>query len=207
MAWVCLFTGYFGVHKFIEKKTGMGILYIFTFGLLGFGWIYDTVMYFKAAKKLDDVEEMRSLSPEQKENMLKDYIVSNPGINLNDGEYCYYSGSAQAYTSKNVVVGTKSSGAGISFRVAKNVRIHTGGGGSKTVRKNVSEKSDGRFLITNQRVVLLTPKHGFNIPYKKLTSLQPASDGMQVYDNTGKCYTMLTDDIYEICKIMTLIEI
>lgn len=38
---LCLFLGYFGVHKFYEGKAGMGILYIFTFGIFGIGWLID----------------------------------------------------------------------------------------------------------------------------------------------------------------------
>lgn len=36
--------GCFGVHKFLEHKSGLGILYLCTFGLFGFGWIYDSVI-------------------------------------------------------------------------------------------------------------------------------------------------------------------
>ena len=38
---LCLFLGYFGAHKFYEGKTGMGIIYIFTFGIFGIGWFID----------------------------------------------------------------------------------------------------------------------------------------------------------------------
>lgn len=55
MAWfkfvICFLFGYFGVHKFIEKKIGMGILYLFTMGLFGFGWIYDCIKYLIIAIK------------------------------------------------------------------------------------------------------------------------------------------------------------
>ena len=34
---LCVFLGYFGAHKFYEGKIGMGILYLFTFGLFGRG--------------------------------------------------------------------------------------------------------------------------------------------------------------------------
>lgn len=37
------FLGWFGVHKFIEKKYKLGILYLLTFGLFGFGVIYDLI--------------------------------------------------------------------------------------------------------------------------------------------------------------------
>ena len=46
---LCLFLGYFGIHKFYEGKVGMGILYLFTFGLFGIGWLVDIVITAKAA--------------------------------------------------------------------------------------------------------------------------------------------------------------
>lgn len=45
---VTYFFGLFGVHKFIDKQYGMGILYLLTFGLCGLGWIYDVVKAFIA---------------------------------------------------------------------------------------------------------------------------------------------------------------
>ena len=41
---LCLFLGEFGAHKFYEGKTGMGILYLFTLGLFGIGWLIDTII-------------------------------------------------------------------------------------------------------------------------------------------------------------------
>lgn len=40
---LCLFLGWLGVHKFYAGKSGMGILYLFTFGLFGIGWLIDTI--------------------------------------------------------------------------------------------------------------------------------------------------------------------
>ena len=40
---LCLFLGYFGAHKFYEGKAGMGIIYLFTFGLFGIGWVIDCI--------------------------------------------------------------------------------------------------------------------------------------------------------------------
>lgn len=42
--WLCIFLGMFGVHKFYEGKTGMGILYLLTCGLFGIGWLVDIVI-------------------------------------------------------------------------------------------------------------------------------------------------------------------
>lgn len=42
---LCIFGGWLGLHKFAEKKVGMGVLYLFTFGLCGIGWFIDCVKY------------------------------------------------------------------------------------------------------------------------------------------------------------------
>lgn len=55
MVWLkfilCAFFGFLGVHKFMEKKIGMGILYLFTMGLFGLGWFYDCIKYLIIAVK------------------------------------------------------------------------------------------------------------------------------------------------------------
>lgn len=40
---LCVFWGWLGIHRFYEGKTITGIIYLFTLGLLGFGWIADIV--------------------------------------------------------------------------------------------------------------------------------------------------------------------
>lgn len=40
---LCIFLGYIGAHKFYEGKVGMGILYFFTLGLFGIGWVIDII--------------------------------------------------------------------------------------------------------------------------------------------------------------------
>ena len=47
---LCIFLGYFGAHKFYEGKILMGVLYFFTLGLFGIGWIVDIVMLAKKSK-------------------------------------------------------------------------------------------------------------------------------------------------------------
>lgn len=49
--------GWLGIHKFKEKKTGMGLVYMFTFGLCGFGWLYDI---YKTAKECGVLEMLLS---------------------------------------------------------------------------------------------------------------------------------------------------
>ena len=35
---IIVLVGYLGIHKFMEKKTALGWIYLFTFGLCGIGW-------------------------------------------------------------------------------------------------------------------------------------------------------------------------
>lgn len=40
---LCISLGYLGVHKFYQKKYGLGVLYFFTLGLFCIGWIVDCI--------------------------------------------------------------------------------------------------------------------------------------------------------------------
>jgi len=43
---VTLLFGWLGAHKFMQKKYGLGILYLCTLGLFGIGWLIDTIIAF-----------------------------------------------------------------------------------------------------------------------------------------------------------------
>ncbi len=38
---ITIFGGFFGLHKFVQGKTKLGIIYFFTMGLFGIGWFID----------------------------------------------------------------------------------------------------------------------------------------------------------------------
>ena len=43
---LCLFLGYLGIHKFYEGRVLLGVVYICTCGLFGFGVIIDLIVLF-----------------------------------------------------------------------------------------------------------------------------------------------------------------
>ena len=79
MVWIdfviCLLFGILGVHKFREKRIGLGVLYLLTGGLFGFGWIVDCVRYLLTA-----------ISSAKSGKMEKDNEVT-PGVQLVRGKW------------------------------------------------------------------------------------------------------------------------
>lgn len=41
---LCMFFGYYGVHRFYTGSTGLGVLYFFTLGLFGIGAFIDFIL-------------------------------------------------------------------------------------------------------------------------------------------------------------------
>lgn len=41
---VTVFLGWLGIHKFMERKNGLGIIYLLTGGLFGIGWLIDIII-------------------------------------------------------------------------------------------------------------------------------------------------------------------
>lgn len=143
-----------------------------------------------------------NITPSEK---LQYLTIEHPTIVLKKGEVCYYEYGATAYHEKNIVTGHSNSGAGMSFRVADGVYLRTGGGDSQVIRENVGEYFEGTLYITNFRIVLLTPKYGFDIPFSKINQIIEHSDGFQIYSG-AKCYSVLTIDIHTFIAIVKLLE-
>lgn len=201
MFFICLFLGYLGVHKFIEKKTGMGVLYLCTLGLFGIGWIVDTIIYlvngqFGFKKPQKKSAPVRTLGDNEALP-----IVANANIILPGGEVCHYSGVANYVTVKSRVVGHEADRAGVSVRVVKGVTYHTGGTKGKAIRGNVMEKERGTLFVTNKRVIFVAPNNGFDRKFSELSVVIPCSDGMQLQIKS-KTHSFLTNDGTYICGII-----
>lgn len=66
---IIVLVGYLGVHKFMEKKTTLGWIYLFTLGLCGIGWIIDMIIAVKEFNKI--------------KNMNKDYNITTKTTKAN----------------------------------------------------------------------------------------------------------------------------
>ena len=53
---IVIFVGGLGIHKFLEKKYFVGIIYLFTCGLFGIGWVIDIITY--ALRFLNELGEI-----------------------------------------------------------------------------------------------------------------------------------------------------
>ena len=143
------------------------------------------------------------MSNAQKREVVK---IKKPPIILRKNEECYYMGKATAYRDKTVVVGYEGRHAGTSFRIMKGVSIRTGASAGKPIRQNVGERSDGYLYITNQRIMMLSSKLGFEIPLIKLTSIGDAAEGF-IFFHGEKSNIVLTDDKRKITNVLGIIEI
>lgn len=176
---ICLFLGIFGVHKFRERKIGMGILYLCTMGLFGIGWFIDCVRYLLAALRGEKSNGSSSENPQSV--LLPDGtlpIVIDCSLALQDGECCHYSASAKRIIPKEKTVGYTSGSAGVSFRVAKGVTLRTGSSRGSAIKKNVLEENPGTLRITNQRIIFTSIKGGFDKKISNLSTVTEADDGL-----------------------------
>jgi TM2 domain-containing membrane protein YozV len=51
--WAMGFIGLHGIHRFYMGKIGTGILWLFTGGLIGLGWIYDAITMSKQIREIN----------------------------------------------------------------------------------------------------------------------------------------------------------
>lgn len=77
---ITLLFGWLGIHKFMQKKYGLGILYLFTLGLFGIGWLIDAITAFTrmtaGKKKTPETQKPNAFSGEGVQISSKQLIKS-----------------------------------------------------------------------------------------------------------------------------------
>ena len=180
MAWVdfaiCFCFGFFGVHKFMKHDKKMGLIYLCTMGLFGFGWMFDCVVYFVNALK-----GQRSLGKMAGKQLGEDEplpVVQSSNVLMHKDEICHYTSSATYVKTKNVVVGYTGGSRGVSIRIMKGMSYRVGASKSQPIRGNVQEKTEGLLTITNKRIVFSASKGAFDKKISALSSVTPHTDGI-----------------------------
>lgn len=195
---VCL--GMFGVHKFMQKKIGMGLLYLFTGGLFGIGWIVDSI---QAAINYNKYRSYFSPSSAANQPLLSLPDISPSGLIMRNGEVCHYQGNAWIVKTKNIVTGYSGGRVGASVRVAKGLTLHTGSSKGAPIRQNVSDYTPGMLYITNQRVVFLCEKNAFDKPYSAISAVNISGNTLLIqFGNTSRSIE-IKDPVY-LNKVFTL---
>lgn len=97
---LAIFLGWLGVYRFYKKQWLLGVVYLFTGGIAGIGWIIDIVIAYKEYKKsktpLNIDCEIKGGFAECKKNpsvKRKDVIVNVPEGSPLNIEIDYYNGS------------------------------------------------------------------------------------------------------------------
>lgn len=134
-------------------------------------------------------------------------IINSPAIQMKPGEFCFYQGNASAYKEVEKVVGYSGGSAGVSFRITKGVSVHTGSTAKKAIRKTVKDLSAGILYITNQRIMVLSPKYGFTVPIPQLAQIDCSiQNTLVLYKQNGQAHSVYSDDIDNVLYVLKLLS-
>ena len=84
---ITILFGWLGIHKFMDKQYGLGILYFFTLGLFGIGWIYDICvcvhyLYVSFKQVKNNIKENTQNYNELNDHMSEDKIEKQEKMEL-----------------------------------------------------------------------------------------------------------------------------
>lgn len=187
---IVIFLGPLGVHKFMDGKILMGILYLCTGGLFGIGWIVDIV---KTAVQPVGANGS-SILPYQTLKEIRDGglpIINGTNLNLMAGETCHYADRAYTFKDKTITTGYTGRNSGVSVRVAKGVTYHTGGSGSQAIRETQRTTYNGALYITNRRIIFTSQRDNFDKTFDKITSVNEVRDGVLIQIGSN-AYSIVT---------------
>lgn len=111
-------------------------------------------------------------------------VVQNAqiGVNLNPGEVIHYLCSCHIMDNKIVARGSVGGYGGVSFPIAKGIRLHTGGsrGRSYPIYGEVVT-SQGYLCLTSDSIRYLANAKGFHKPWSKVSAVEPFSNALVVH--------------------------
>lgn len=137
---------------------------------------------------------------------LDEIELHNVSMKLRSDEACYFEGEGFSYHSKDVVSGYKSSSHSSSMRVMRGYSIHRSNVQRDVIRKTVKTEYPGRLFITNERIVFLAERYGFDIDFIKLSNITIYNEYLEVFAGS-KFYRVFTPHTFFIRDLITLMNI
>lgn len=207
---ITFFLGLFGVHKFMKGNIKMGLLYLFTLGIFGIGWIADLI---KLATQLPDGLKFKSGSQSLMGTDGIDAIrsgklpnIQDTNLNLSNNEICCYMDNAYTFKDKTITTGYTGGHNGVSIRIMKGLSYRVGGSGSKAIRQTTRIKYDGILYITTKRIIYSSQQESFDKTFDKITSITEAQDGIiiQIGSHT---YSIVVDTHTEFMQVYNLVKV
>lgn len=154
--------------------------------------IYKIVKTHKAKNK----EKPEVLSDDQSLPIVDSCVI------LHDDEVCHFCQDAKYRKVKNLVVGHKSTSSGSSAKFFDGFYSHSGSTESRTIRDDVEDYCDGKFTITNKRIIFTGDKWAFDRKIKDLTAINPFSNALSLqFGDTP--YVILTTNAEYAYKILS----
>lgn len=196
--------GPFGIHKFIKGDVKMGLLYLFTAGLFGIGWIIDIIKVLTNSSSTSNGslmgrEGIKAINEGRIPN------IQGTNLNLSGDETCCYMDKAYTFKDKTITTGYTGRSSGVSIRIAKGLSYRTGGGNSQAIRETQRTTYNGILYLTTRRIIYTSQNESFDKTIDKITSIQEAKDGLiiQIGSNT---YSIITNTHSEFMKVFNLIK-
>lgn len=200
---IVIFLGVFGVHKFIDKDYKMGLIYLFTGGLCGIGWIIDIIKELTGKNT-----NSKSLMSTETLNMIKNGqlpTIIGTNINLANDEVCHYADIGYTFKDKTITTGYTGKSSGISIRLAKGLTYRTGGSGGKAIREKQRTTYTGTLYITNKRVIYSSTNECFDKTFDKITSVTEVNDGI-ILQIGSTSYSIILNTHTEFVKIFNMVK-
>ena len=137
---------------------------------------------------------------------LDEIELQEVSMNLRLGEACYFEGRGTSYHTKDVVTGYNRHSYGSSVRITRGYSLHSSRGHSDVIRKTVKTEYPGRLFITNERIVFLAERYGFDIGFDKLSDIAVYKKYIEVFAGS-KFYRVFTPNTVYIRDLITLMNL
>ena len=200
---IVIFLGIFGVHKFIDKDYKMGLIYLFTGGLCGIGWIIDIIKELTGKNT-----NSKSLMSTETLNMIRNGqlpTIIGTNINLANDEVCHYADIGYTFKDRTITTGYTGKSSGISIRLAKGLTYRTGGSGGKAIREKQRTTYTGTLYITNKRVIYSSTNECFDKTFDKITSVTEVKDGI-ILQIGSTSYSIILNTHTEFVKLFNMVK-